>query len=556
MKGTLPKMKSLFSGFLAIILLSAFTPVQDTIYVHWKTGNLTKLAIADIDSLNFSYDYSTVNPHSNFKQDSVFNRIYSTLSVTGTQMPAGNPDVVAMDEGLTSFVRCIWNLNELSTDEAICSWADPFIPDLNFNKFTPSNEQIKGMYLRLYFNIGVCNYFLENTISKTDANSVKQRAEARFIRALNYFYLLDMFGNVPLITSTNTTNLHQVSRTELFTWIESELSGIEPDMYAVRQAPYPRADVVANWLLLSRLYLNAGVYTGTTRWNDAAVFSKKVIDSGYVLTANYKHLFMADNAGTIDASAVNKAAQEIILPVVADGVTATTWGSTTFLVASTHSFDMAPWGSNQGWSGNRARATLIHKFYPATVNASDISDLTTGVQGSTKDARALFNGANRSLNITDVSSFNQGYSVTKFSNVRADGQPAKDAGFVDTDFPLLRVAEAYLNYAEAVIRGGNSVSGYSALTAINVLRQRAGASVLLTADLQIVLDEKCREFFFEGQRRTDLIRFDKFGGNTDYSWDWKNGTVNGTTFPVYLNVFPIPQAIIENNPALYQNVGY
>jgi hypothetical protein len=217
---------------------------------------------------------------------------------------------------------------------------------------------------------------------------------------------------------------------------------------------------------------------------------------------------------------------------------------------------MTNWGSNQGWSGNRARAALIHKFYPTTVDASDLSDLTTGVPGSTKDARALFYGLNRSLDITDVSAFSQGYSVAKFSNLRADGQPAKDAGFADMDFPLFRLAEASLNYAEAVLRGGAMVGSYTALSAINALRVRAEAVQLTTVDLQTVLDEKAREFFFEGQRRTDLIRFGKFAGSTDYNWDWKGGAPGGIPFAAHRNLFPIPQSEIQNNPNLVQNVGY
>ena len=548
-------MKNIVLGLLAVVFLASFTPVQDTIYVHWKTGSITKLPIADIDSLNFSHDYPNVNQQ-NFKQDSVFNRIYSTLSLTGTQIPAGSPDIAGIDEWVISFVRGLWNLNELTTDEAICSWADPFIPDLNTNNYSATNEQIRGMYLRLYYNIRVCNYFLENTVTKTDDISVKQRAEARFVRALNYFYLLDMFGNVPLVTSTAATQPAQVTRAQLFSWIESELIAIEPNMYAARQSPYYRANVAADWLLLSRLYLNAEVYTGTPRWNDAALYSKKVLDAGYLLNPSYKQLFMADNAGPIDGSTANTAPQEIIFAIVADGVTATSYGSSTFLVASTHNFDMPNWGSNQGWSGNRARAALIHKFYPTTVDASDLTDLSTGVPGATKDTRALFYGLNRSLDITDVSAFTQGYSVTKFSNLRADGQSAKDAGFVDMDFPLFRLAEASLNYAEAVLRGGAMVGGYTALSAINALRVRAEAAQLTTVDLQTVLDEKAREFFFEGQRRTDLIRYAKFAGSTDYNWDWKGGTPGGIPFAAHRNLFPIPQSEIQNNPNLVQNVGY
>ena len=141
------------------------------------------------------------------------------------------------------------------------------------------------------------------------------------------------------------------------------------------------------------------------------------------------------------------------------------------------------------------------------------------------------------MNVTSVSNFSQGYSVIKFSNIRADGQPAKDAGFVDMDIPLFRLAEANLNYAEAILRGAAIIGGYSALSSINALRVRAGATLLLTADLQIVLDEKAREFFFEGQRRTDLIRFNKFGGENDYKWDWKGGNIDGISFPIHRNLF-------------------
>jgi len=490
-----------------------------------------------------------------FNQNAVFAKIYATLGLTGNLQPAGDGDIPGVDEGTTSFVRLIWNLNELTTDEAICSWGDAGVPEMNFNQFTSANDQFNGLYRRLYFDITLCNRFLAETALKTDSVSLKQRAEARFVRALNYYYLLDMFGNVPFTEVAAYAHALQISRTGLFSYIENELAQCETNMYEPLQAPYGRADKVANWLLRSRLYLNAEVYSGTAKWQEAATYSKKVMDSGYSLCPTFRHLFMADNGGAFDNSTVNTAKQEIILPVYADGVSAKSWGSSLFLIASTHTFGMANWGSNQGWAGNRARATLVKKFFPTgTTFFSNPADLTTASLASLKDNRALFDKSSVSvaLDITNVSAFPQGYSVIKFTNVRADGAAASDIQFTDMDVPLLRVAEAYLTYAEAMFRTGNATES---LATINQLRARAGAVTKTSIDLPAILDEKAREFFFEGQRRTDLIRFGNYGGGT-YNWDWKGGVAAGTTFDAHYNIFPLPASALNENPDLLQNPGY
>ena len=302
-----------------------------------------------------------------FVQDVTFQKMYSTLGLSGNMQPSGDCDVVGVDEGTTSFVRLIWNLNELTTDEAMCAWSDTGVPDMNFNQWTPALDQLNGLYKRLYFNISVCNHFLIKTAPFSDANTYRQRAEARFLRALNYYYLLDLFGNVPF---TEAEKLHvstpQIQRANLFNYLNKELALCENDMYTPKASdkPYYRVDQTANWLLRSRLYLNAEVYTGTARWDSAAIYSKKVIDSGYTLCPVFRQLFMADNAGTVDGSTVNKAPNEIIFPVYCDGVNATSWGSSLFLIASTHTNGMVNWGTNAGWGGNRARAALVKKFFP------------------------------------------------------------------------------------------------------------------------------------------------------------------------------------------------
>jgi hypothetical protein len=520
-----------------------------------------------------------------FNQDQVFAKIYSSLAITGQTAPSGDPDVVGVDEGFSAFYRSIWNVNELTTDEALWAWNDTGIPELQYNSWSSSNLLLKGLYGRLYFNITLCNHFLEQTAGKDDAVTKKQRAETRFMRALNYFYLLDMFDNVPFTeTVTLQAAAKPIKRIDLFKYVDSELAACEPDMYQVGEAkPYYRVNVVANWLLRSRLFLNAQVYTGTAKWDSAAIYAAKVIgtdagmpSSGYSLCPTYRQLFMGDNAGVLDGSAVNKAPNEIIFPIAQDGIQTVNWGGSEFLIAATHSPDMPGWGISSQWSCARARAALVKKFFPGSVAFSDNNDLTTAKApyASQKDARALFlkggviikskldptkdsiNTILRTMGIIS-NTFTQGYSVIKFSNLRADGGKTHDTSWPDMDIPFMRQAEAYLTYAEAVYNGAAPSGGLTAVGAINILRTRAGKTVALTTlSKQNIIDEWAREFFFEGRRRMDLIRFGQYGGQTSYIWDWENGVAAGAGFDAKYNIFPIPATDVNANPNLTPTPGY
>ena len=487
-----------------------------------------------------------------FNQDEVFGKVYASWALTGQQGPAGKNDIDIDDEGRFSLTRSLWNCSQLPTDEAICAWSDIEVPALNKNNFTSTNPSFKALYARLYFVITISNHFLDQTQSAADDKTIKQRAEVRFIRALAYNYLMDFFGNVPFATEIKTEAPQQIKRAELFTWIESELKAIEPDMYDVKAAPYYRVDKAANWLLLSRMYLNAAVYTGTARWADAATYAKKVIDSKYKLATEYKYLFMADNAGSIDGSTINDAPNEIIFPVAADGVQTKSWGASIFLINSTRTSGMLAWGTSGGWGGNRARAALVKKFFPAN-NAPTANDLTIAAA----DKRAMLSSTDRTLYINDPGIFKEGFSVQKYSNVRADGKAPHSQEFPDTDIAFMRAGEAYLNYAEAVLRGATPAADMTALKAVNALRTRASAKQLLASELNLnlLLDEWSREFFFEGRRRTDLIRFGVFTGS-DYLWDWKGGVPSGTSIPAHLNLMPLPADDLNANPNLKQNDKY
>lgn len=538
--------------------------------VNYIAGFMLLFATVGMTSCVDDLNVTPIDPSTQqvFNQDSVFVKIYANLALTGQKGAAGSGDLANIDEGTSSFIRLIWNMNEISTDEAMCSWGDPGVPELNFNKWTASHDMVEGLYARFYFGISMCNLFLSETDGATDDKTVKQRAEVRFMRALNYYFLMDMYGNVPFAEVVSTVPPKQIQRADLFVWVEKELKAAEADMYPAKQAPYYRADKVAAQLLLARMYLNAQVYTGTAKWNEAASYAYQVIQSGYTLCPTYTHLFMADNAGAVDNSTVNKATNEIILPIACDGIYTKSWGNSLFLIASTRTSGMPAWGTSEGWGGNRARAALAKKFFPNGVSNDDLSGQTAStLLNKAGDDRALFWGWNTSeskgvdpITIASYTVYKQGLSVRKWSNVRADNGSTHNSQFVDTDVPLLRLAEAYLTYAEAVLRGGTAQGGLTAYAAVNTLQTRAHvASPKITStniSLPLLADEWAREFYFEGRRRMDLIRFGYYGGSSSYTWDWKGGAAAGASFSADYNLFPIPVSDLSVNPNLVQNPGF
>lgn len=364
------------------------------------------------------------------------------------------------------------------------------------------------------------------------------------------------------------TKPERYTRAQVYEWLEKELLEIEPSLSDAKakkstDAGYGRVDKAACWLLLSRLYLNAEVYTGTPQWEKAKSYAKKVMDSSYKLNTKsvngwsaYQMLFMGDNGET-------DAAYEGIFPLLQDGLKTTSWGTTLFLLASTYDQDMhanpnnpsATNGTDQAWGGNRARPDLVKKFFP-NGNVPNLESYATAKAAG--DDRALFNGVNRSLDNDDVATFKSGFSVAKFTNFKTDGSAGKDATFPDADFFLMRAAEAYLNFAEADARINGGETTAEGTAAINAIRKRANTSTREDKGytLSDICDEWSREFYFEGRRRMDLIRFNRYGGNVNYNWQWKGGTKEGRNFSEHLNIFAIPTNELTSNKNLIQNPGY
>ena len=730
------KKVSIYNLFFLLLLMAALPACfNDLDTVPLDDDSVTSAAVYD-------------NPEA-YRQ--VLAKLYAGLAVSGQQGPAGQPDISGIDEGFGQYIRGMWYHQELPTDEAVIGWNDKTIKDFHYQSWDANDIFINAFYSRIFYQVSLCNEYLrETTDAKLDGRGVTGdlrtqianfRAEARYLRALSYWHALDLFRNVPFVTEDDVVGAffpQQISKDDLFAYIESELLAIENLMVAPKANEYPRADQAAVWTLLAKLYLNAEVYTGTGRYTDCANYCQKVIDAGYSLEADYRHLFLADNDNTT----------ETIFGVAYDGKKTQTYGGTTFLVHAPVGGSMLPadYGVAGGWGGVRTTSAFVAKFpavgsgsvvvapnpgntsypvlyvpggyqgwdptktstvlasanvdgkyegylnfledntefkftdgpswdvnygdtgadgvldaggdnikaatagfykidvdlntltytllkttwgligsatpdgwnsdqnmtYDPTSNAWSIQlDLTPGevkfranddwglnygdngadallerdganiqianagnykitlfldkpdhtysIELTSFDRRALFVTQGQTLDIDDISQFNNGYAMSKWRNVTRTGQPGSDLDFADTDFPMFRLADVYLMYAEAVLRGGGG-SLANALTYVNLVRERAfgGASGDIdqnSLDLDFILDERARELYWEGHRRTDLVRFGKFS-NTSYTWQWKGGVKEGASVSSNFDVFPIPSADLGANPNLEQNAGY
>ena len=468
-------------------------------------------------------------------------KLYAGLATTGQNGPAGSPDISGIDEGASQYIRGLWLMNELSTDEALIAWNDGTIKDFHYQTWSAGDLFINATFSRLDFQVKNCNEFLRQTTdeklnsrgvsAELKAEIATYRAEARFLRALSYWHFLDLFGGrVGLVTENDPTGYFlptQVTAQEMFDFIDGELTEIEALLKAPKTNEYPRADKAAAWMLHSKLFMNSKVYIGVEKYADAKPLLTQIINSGYSLHNNYKQLFIADNDR-------NGSQNEVIFAVAFDGLNTKTYGGTTFLVHAPvgGSMSASEFGINGGWGGIRTTSAFVNKFQAGTI-----------------DQRSNFHTPGQTLAISDVGNFAEGYAVKKFKNVDVNGNQGSDASgdFVDTDFPMFRLADAYLMFAECELRtgGGGLGIGY-----INQLRQRAYGNTsgnVSAIDLQFILDERARELHWEGHRRTDLIRFGKF--TTASWWDHK------PTEP-FKKLFPIPRRQMTLHTNLKQNDGY
>lgn len=488
-------------------------------------------------------------------------KVYSAMALTGNQGPAGNPDLPIGDEGQNvDFFRTLWCAQELTTDEAVTNWGDPGLADFHNLNWTSSNNFLKGLYYRSMYQITLANDFIRQSsdakiaahgFSAADAANIKAYVnEARFIRAYQYSILMDLYANPPFVTDANAVGSitpPQTDRKTLFAYIEKELKAIDGGLAAPQKNEFGRVDQGAEWALLARLYLNAQVYTGTARYADAITYAAKVINSGYSLIANYDNLLLADNK-------LNTT--ENIWTINYDGLKTQSYGGTTFMVHCPVGGSMVPaqFGLNGGWGGMRTTKALTGLF-PANTNVSFPNN-------GNPDTRAEFWTDGQNADISDITTFTGGgFGITKYRNVTTAGAAGSSKDFSDIAFPVFRLSEMYLIYAESVLRGGSGGDLTTALNYVNMIRTRAYAgstagnitAAALTTDF--ILDERARELYWEAVRRTDLVRYGRFADGS-YVWPWKGGIKSGTSVASTFNIFPIPSDDINANHNLKQNPGY
>ncbi|HEV9035090.1 MAG TPA: RagB/SusD family nutrient uptake outer membrane protein [Puia sp.] len=485
-------------------------------------------------------------------------KVYAAFANTGNVGGTGSPDLptqIINDEGNSDFLRLYFNLQELTTDEAAWTWeSDAGIQGLHEMSWSSTNPIVDGLYYRAAFQITLCNDFISHSsdaelagkgFSSTTVDSIRHyRAEARFLRAFQYWVLMDLFANPPFATEKDPIGAFipkQISRSDLFKYIESELKGAaDSGLVAPHQALVGHADQAAAWSLLARIYLNASVYTGTARYTDAITYCNKVIGAGYTLHPDYTKLMLADNQNNTD---------ENIFDIMYDATFIQNYGGTTYLVHGPAGIPNNVSGVNGSWSGLRLTQDFINLF-------PDFSGAT--------DHRAQFWTTGQTKNMTALYTSTAGFATFKFRNVTSTGaaDPHQDNGdnFASIKFPLFRLAEIYLIYAESVLRGGSGGDAATALNYINALRTRAYGNTsgnISSGQLttSFILDERGRELYYECFRRTDLIRYNEFTTNA-YLWAWKGGVAGGTAVDPKYNIFPIPSTDLSANPNLKQNKDY
>ena len=493
-------------------------------------------------------------------------KVYGGFTLTG-QSGAGSTDIDVSDSGASEFLRALWSIQTISTDEAKCVWGDSWVAEIGGNKWSNvKNDAIYATYTRAMMMVSFANDFLRNTNDK-NAEIAIERAEVRFLRAYAYWVLLDCFGNPPFVledAAVGATNPQQISRANLFAWLKGELEDLVSEKSALK-APhtqtYPRVDKGAAYGLLARLCLNHKTYTGVENneiYAAAAAAADEVIGA-YTLAENYNALFMGDNGENPDAL------QEIVYATCYDATRTQSYGGTSFFILAGKGSQYSL-GVDGNWNGLVTSTDAVKVFNIDTDGAALRKDGVPG-DGATVftqvDKRALVSLEESDAKEIDNKTFANGWHVVKYNNNRfldPETDYSKIEKFSSIDFPMIRAGEMHLIYAEAMARkDGGQTSDAKAVDCIKALQEHAGmvspTVTGTTVSLDQIFDEISREMFWEGQRRTTLIRFGKYS-SANYLWPFKGGVENGVGFSAHLELFPIPADDRLANPNISQNDGY
>lgn len=524
-------------------------------------GDLDQMPMAD-NVVGGVYD----NPETRL---SALAKVYGAFTLVG-QSGSGSADIDVNDAGASEFLRAWWSIQTVSSDECKCVWGDAWVAEIRGNQWTATkNDAIYATYTRGMMMVAFANDFLRNT-SDDDPEVAAERAEVRFLRAYAYWVLLDCFGNPPFVTENDPVGAFKPEQTDaptLFAWLRGELTELTSaasNLKAPHTQVYPRVDKGAAYALLARLCLNHKTYLGQ---EDAAIYRAAAeaadeVCNAYTLCPDFSALFRGDNGENADVL------KEFIYASCYDANKTQSYGGTSFFILAGKG-EQYSLGIDGNWNGLVAGTESVTRFVgQGVVDKAAVRDGDTpGADKSvftTVDKRALFSLSDCDNKTMDGSNFSNGWHVVKFDNrAYGDESDAKPtAKFSSIDFPMIRLAEMYLTYAEAQARiGGGQTSDAKAIGYIYDLHVRAGltanADYVKPASLTLenIFDEISKELFWEGQRRTTLIRFDRYS-SSDFLWPFKGGVKNGQGFSDHLELFPLPEDDLLANDNLKQNPGY
>lgn len=541
-------------------------------------------------------------------------KCYSGIAVSG-QTGAGSSDISGLDNGRSCWSRAIFMLNEMTTDECAWIWKDSGVYDLVTDTWSTNNENVFGTYSRLYTHIAVCNDFLRlvNNLSANgidinqegdkgiSQNEIDQfKLEARALRDLSYFYVIDIFGNAVDAWDNMATGEEPpyMKRADLFDKVTADLEDVLSNWDSVHgnnPVVYGRIGKDAVEALLVKYYLNGEVFRGTATLADGSnTFSKCWEHSQNIisrhkggpwsngLAADYLSLFCANNDMFAPGGALADQ-NEILWNIPYQFERTESYGGSSFLILAAISDKTT---AEPSWYGMNGQWTCMHAreqfslLFPWSNGVCSNGDLRTWLWGTDTDGFTITN--------YDFTEFKNGYTPIKFTNVRcnADGTMpmwedpetrlnrvgvhdlsnpnnygiAANESFADTDYPVIRLAEVFLSAAEANLRG-NLGQDNTAIEYLNALRRRAGlndANMMSAGEYTLanVLDDRARELYWENCRRTDLVRYGMFAGNV-YNWNWKNNIPAGGGIGKHMDLFPIPTSVINSYSSPYpQNPGY
>lgn len=528
--------------------------------------------VGDLDLPPIDNNKTYPNPSDPQFMESALAECYAAM-LSGPTGP-GSSIVSGADGGTSNYIRMMFYMNVFATDETFWIWwNDLGVPDLVQLTYSADNTLVYAAYSVLYAHIAICNQFISQIPDDSSQDFLQMRDEARALRAMSYYWALDLFGNPTFTVDApdGVTAPGQTTRQELYEWLEGELNELVDNSLLPKVPVYGRVGLDGVEALLARLYLNAGVYTGQDQWQKCSQHCANIIArhqgtgyNGSGLVPNYLAVFSRDNHQYMPGGG---GVNEILWGLPADSNHAQSYGGAFFLLASelSNNYGMKPeyYGSGAQWGCLKARGQLTERFMAEANPAAD-DRFNHWIGGDvTYDKDGEPTTVTYSVNNTVAGDWLAGYTVIKWTNLGLLSNGTVDFGntlgldcpsFSSIDFAMFRLADVYLMYAEAALKGAGDMA--TAKGYVQTIRSRAGVNTPFDLTMDFLMDERSRELYWELTRRSDLIRWGKWTGPSQSTWDWKGGVAQGTTVSDRYNLLPIPTNVLAAQPYFEQNPGY